>query len=64
MQFIRCKEFTANRPWGALNIAYMNGMTTRLHWSDQPYKWHVNKGQEVFAVLNGRVEMKYRIKGQ
>jgi hypothetical protein len=29
----------------------MNGITTRLHWTDQPYRWHVNDGEEVFAVL-------------
>lgn len=32
---------------------------TRLHWTDQPYKWHVNDGEEVFVVLDGRVEMRY-----
>jgi mannose-6-phosphate isomerase-like protein (cupin superfamily) len=64
MKIIRSKEFTANRPWGALNIADMNGITTRLHWTDQPYKWHVNDGEEIFAVLDGQVEMKYRLDGQ
>ena len=64
MKIIRSKEFTADRPWGALNIADMNGITTRLHWTDQPYKWHVNDGEEIFAVLDGRVEMKYRLDGK
>ena len=41
----------------------MGGITTRLHWTKQPYKWHVNDRQEVFAVLDGRVEMKYRLDG-
>lgn len=27
------------------------------HWTDQAYIWHVNGGSEVFAVLDGRVEM-------
>ena len=63
MQIIRSREFTASRPWGALDIANMGGITTRLHWTDQPYKWHVNDGQEVFAVLDGRVEMHYRENG-
>ena len=57
MKIIRSKEFTAERSWGALDIANMGGITTRLHWTEQPYKWHVNDGQEVFAVLDGRVEM-------
>ena len=64
MKIIRSKEFSADRPWGALDIANMSGITTRLHWTDQPYKWHINDGEEIFAVLDGRVEMKYRIDGQ
>jgi mannose-6-phosphate isomerase-like protein (cupin superfamily) len=64
MKIIRSKAFRADRPWGALDIATMNGITTRLHWTDQPYRWHVNDGEEVFAVLDGEVEMRYRQDGQ
>ena len=64
MKIIRAREFTAANAWGALDIANMRGITTRLHWTDQPYKWHVNDGEEVFAVLDGRVEMRYRENGQ
>lgn len=60
MKTIRSKDFTASRAWGALDIANMGGITTRLHWTDQPYKWHVNDGEEVFAVLDGTVDMHYR----
>ncbi len=60
MKVIRSKEFTGDKPWAALDIANMDGVTTRLHWTDQPYKWHVNDGQEVFAVLDGMVDMHYR----
>lgn len=63
MKIIRSKSFTAERAWGALDIANMNGITTRLHWTDQPYKWHVNDGQEVFVVLDGQVQMHYRESG-
>jgi mannose-6-phosphate isomerase-like protein (cupin superfamily) len=63
MKIIRSRSFTATRPWGALDIANMGGITTRLHWTDQPYKWHINDGEEVFAVLDGRVEMRYRESG-
>ena len=59
MNIIRSKDFTGNAAWDALDIACMNGVTTRLHWTDQPYKWHTNDGEEVFAVLDGRVEMFY-----
>lgn len=63
MRVIRSKEFTASRPWGADDIANMGGTTTRLHWTDRPYTWHVNDGEEVFAVLDGTVDMHYREAG-
>lgn len=63
MEIIRSKEFTATRSWDAKEISNMNGVTTRLHWADKPYKWHVNDGEEVFAVLDGIVEMLYKENG-
>ena len=63
MKIIRSKEFVADRAWGALDIASMNGITTRLHWTDQPYQWHINDGEEVFVVLDGQVQMRYRENG-
>lgn len=63
MKFIESRAFTAPRAWGALDIAKMNGITVRLHWTDQPYKWHVNDGEEVFAVMDGQVRMDYRENG-
>ena len=63
MEIIRSKEFTAARAWDAKDISNMNGVTARLHWSDQPYQWHINDGEEVFAVLDGSVEMFYKENG-
>ena len=63
MKVFRSKEFKGKRAWEALPVANMNGVTTRIHWTDQPYKWHTNDGEEVFAVLDGKVEMKYRENG-
>ena len=60
MRFVSPKEFTGSRAWEALPIANMHGVTTRLHWTNQPYKWHVNDGEEVFVVLDGAVDMHYR----
>jgi mannose-6-phosphate isomerase-like protein (cupin superfamily) len=60
MKIFRASTFTADRAWGAVDIANMDGVTTRLHWTDQPYRWHINDGEEVFAVLDGKVEMKFR----
>ncbi|MBN3562182.1 cupin domain-containing protein [Aliamphritea spongicola] len=64
MKIFRARDFTADRAWGAQDIASMNGITTRLHWTDQPYKWHINDGEEVFAVLDGEVDMHYRQQGE
>ena len=64
MKVFRGKEFTAEKAWGAISIANINGITTRLHWTDAPYKWHTNDGEEVFAVLDGKVEMRYRENGE
>jgi mannose-6-phosphate isomerase-like protein (cupin superfamily) len=63
MKLIKSAMFRPARAWDALDIANMNGVTTRLHWTDQPYKWHVNDGDEVFVVLDGAVDMHYRQSG-
>lgn len=40
-------------PWGARNIAVIDGVSIRLHWTDQPYRWHVNDGPEIFTLPDG-----------
>jgi mannose-6-phosphate isomerase-like protein (cupin superfamily) len=60
MKIIRAHEFKPNNAWDSLPIANMNGITSKLHWTDTPYHWHVNDGEEVFVVLEGQVEMFYR----
>ncbi len=64
MEIIRSKEFTPKEAWDSKEIANMNGITTKLHWTDKPYKWHINDGQEVFVVLDGQVTMYYKQDGQ
>ena len=64
MKVVRSTEFTATRAWGAEQIAAIPDATVRLHWTDQPYPWHVNDGDEVFAVMDGVVEMHYRAGGE
>jgi mannose-6-phosphate isomerase-like protein (cupin superfamily) len=64
MKLIEPLKFKADRPWGALDIASIDGATVRLHWTDQPYQWHVNDGSEVFVVLDGEVLMHYREDGE
>lgn len=63
MKFITASKFTGENAWDAMPIASMNGITTRLHWTDQPYEWHVNDGEEVFVVLDGTVDMHFREDG-
>ena len=64
MKFISPSSFTGASAWDALPIAEMNGITTRLHWTDEPYVWHENDGEEVFVVLDGEVDMHYRQAGE
>ena len=64
MHFIDAAGFTADRPWGALDVLALQDATVRLHWTDQPYVWHVNDGPEVFVVLDGAVDMHYRVGGE
>lgn len=46
MTVIKSREFIADRAWDAKEIACMNAISTRLHWTNQPCKWHVNDGEE------------------
>src|SRR6202162_5392089 len=63
MKVVKSREFTAERAWGALDICTMNGVSCRLHWTDAPYKWHVNEGEKVFAEMRGEVSMRVRRAG-
>ncbi|MBB5709053.1 cupin [Sphingomonas xinjiangensis] len=54
------RTFRANRPWGARDLVEIEGATARLHWTDQPYQWHINDGAELFCVVDGAVDMHYR----
>ena len=58
------RSFRADRAWGALDLGEVEGATVRLHWTDRAYEWHVNDGTEVFAVLDGIVNMHYRADGE
>ena len=64
MQIIRPATFKADESWGAMDTANMNGVSTRLHWTDQPYHWHVNDGNEVLIVVDGVVDMHYKHNGK
>jgi hypothetical protein len=63
MRFIDARGFKADHAWGALGLASLDGVRVSIHWTDQPYRWHANAGQEVFVVLDGVVDMHTRSAG-
>jgi mannose-6-phosphate isomerase-like protein (cupin superfamily) len=63
MHITRSHTFVPHAAWEALDIARMGAVTTRLYWADQPYKWHINDGPEVFVVLSGTMEICSRSQG-
>jgi mannose-6-phosphate isomerase-like protein (cupin superfamily) len=62
--FEQLTAFQGERPWDALLLGEVDGVTVRLHWTDQPYRWHVNDGAEAFIVLSGTVDMHIRQGGE
>lgn len=58
------RTFRTSSPWGSRLLARINDATVRLHWTDQPYRWHVNDGVEAFVVLSGEVVMRWRAGGR
>lgn len=64
MLFISAHDYTGKKAWDALDlVTFEQPATVRLHWTDKPYVWHVNDGEETFAVLDGEVDMHYRENG-
>lgn len=63
MRKITARDFTGAQPWDACLIEQIKDATVRLHWTDAPYKWHINDGPEVFVVLDGFVNMHTRKDG-
>ena len=61
--FTDAREFTSSMAWGARALCEVQGASVRLHWTDEPYKWHVNDAPEVFVVLDRQIEMSYRSGG-
>lgn len=57
MRVIQPESFTGHQSWDALPIENIDNASIKLHWTKQPYKWHINDGPEVFVVLRGQVEM-------
>lgn len=64
MLLVDASAFTADRPWGAMDLAAVPNATVRLHWTDEPYIWHINDGTEAFIVVDGIVDMHVRVGGE
>ncbi len=64
MHLIKPTDFEGKKAWDALDIEKISNATIRLHWTDEPYIWHVNDGPEVFVLLDGKVDMHIREAGQ
>lgn len=57
MKILTRTQFTAERAWDSVPLLLGAEHAVRLHWTDRPYRWHVNRGDEVFVVLDGEVDM-------
>lgn len=64
MRVVRSSEFEGQQAWDSDLIAEIDGATVKVHWTDEPYVWHVNDGKEVFAVLDGAFDMHVRVDGR
>ncbi len=64
MNIIKSRDFRPKNAWDSQLITNINGTTIKLHWTNKPYIWHINDGEEVFAVLDGEVEMFYKEDGK
>lgn len=64
MQTFKGAAFTAATAWRGPNIAEIDGAVVKLRWTDQPFEWHANTGEEVFVVLGGIVDMHVRGPGK
>ncbi|SEC91959.1 hypothetical protein SAMN05519104_2363 [Rhizobiales bacterium GAS188] len=58
------RTFAATGAWSGPEIAMIGETTVKLRWTDEPYRWHINDGQEVFAVIDGIVDMHVRERGR
>ena len=64
IEIFRGSQFKANRAWTGINIDRLQQADLKLRWTDQPFRWHANRGKELFAVLHGSVSMSVRVPGQ
>ncbi len=64
MDRIQARTFLADRAWTGPLIATLPHAVVKLRWTDAPFRWHANDGEEVFVVLDGTVDMHVRAPGE
>ena len=64
MEFINSRSFVADAAWASRVLLDLENHTVKIHWTDKPYRWHQNAGEELFVVLDGVVEMSFMEGGQ
>lgn len=64
MEFIDGTAFTADEAWASRVLSDLGNHTVKIHWTNKPYRWHENTGEELFVVLDGEVEMRYIDNGE
>ena len=52
--------FAADGAWRGPQVAAIPDARVKLRWTDRPFRWHANTGEEVFVVLQGAVDMHVR----
>lgn len=60
MEVIDTDGFHAGRAWGSRQLLALGEFDARILWTDKPYRWHANTGEELFVVLSGKVRMHLR----
>ena len=60
MQKYEASLLRTDRAWTGPHVATIAGAAVKLRWTDRPFRWHRNAGDEVFAVLAGAVDMHVR----
>jgi mannose-6-phosphate isomerase-like protein (cupin superfamily) len=57
---IDASTFRGDKAWTGPTLANIDRAVVKLRWTDTPFRFHANDGDEVFAVMSGAVDMHVR----
>lgn len=60
---IDASTFRSDKAWTGPTLANIDRAVVKLRWTDKPFRFHANDGDEVFAVMSGTVDMHVRASG-